>query len=479
MDNKYIKYFKFLFIFCIFIISIIYSFSFTKPDIILDKDTIDVKVFSNYDGINYKAYLYDKDITDKINISGSVDTSKVGTYDITYSYDSFLNSASKVLKVNVIDDVKPVISLDGDLKVKMCPHAEYKEIGYHANDNYDGDITSKVTSNISDNKVTYSVSDSSGNSTSTERILNRIDDQIPSIVLKGDSVINVNLNSTYSDEGAVAEDDCDGDISSKISVSNNVDTSKVGSYEVTYSVSDESNNTTSITRTVNVVDSSVNTSNNTDTGKNESGVIYLTFDDGPGPYTNDILDILKKYDIKATFFVTGIGSDSVIKREYLEGHTIGLHTYTHKWDIYSSVDSYFNDLNEIQDRVYKITGEKSKYIRFPGGSSNTISKSYSIGIMSTLTKEVENRGYKYFDWNAEVGDADTCAKSSVTNKEACVLNNFKKSLYKNGTNVVLLHDIKSYTKNALEDMIKYALSNNYKFKKIDDNTKTMHHHVNN
>lgn len=476
MNNKYIKHFRFIFIICIFIISIIYSFSFTKPDIILDKDSIDVKVFSNYDGIKYKAYLYDKDITDKIKISGSVDTNKVGTYAITYSYNNLFNVGKKVLKVNVIDDVKPVITLDGDTTIKMCPHAEYKEIGYHANDNYDGDITDKVTSSILDDKVTYEVSDSSGNKTSSERILNRVDDSVPNIVLKGDSVVNINVNSNYTDEGAVALDDCDGDISDKISVESDVDTSKVGTYTVTYKISDESNNTNSVTRTVNVLDNCTDTNTN---NNNESGVIYLTFDDGPGIYTNDILDILKKYNIKATFFVTGLGSDSTIKREYLEGHTIGLHTYTHKWNIYSSVDSYFDDLNKIQDRVYKITGEKSKYIRFPGGSSNTISKNYSVGIMSTLTSEVEKRGYEYFDWNVEVGDADVCARSSVSDKEACVLNNFKKGLYKNGSNVVLLHDIKEYTKNSLENMIKYALSNNYKFKKIDDNTKTMHHHVNN
>ena len=209
------------------------------------------------------------------------------------------------------------------------------------------------------------------------------------------------------------------------------------------------------------------------------GVIYLTFDDGPGAYTNQILDILAKYGIKATFFVTNNGSDDVILREYEEGHTVGLHSATHNYNIYNSVEAYFADLNKVQERVTRITGNRSKYIRFPGGSSNTVSRSHSKGIMSILTKKVEDDGYRYFDWNSLVEDAGTCAYKKTSEREACVFKYFKNTISYNKINVVLLHDIKSYTANSLENMIVYAKSQGYIFKPIDDNTPQIHQHVNN
>ena len=212
---------------------------------------------------------------------------------------------------------------------------------------------------------------------------------------------------------------------------------------------------------------------------NTKGVIYLTFDDGPGAYTNQILDILKKYDIKATFFVTNGGSDDDILREYNEGHTVGLHTATHNYDIYKSVDTYFEDLNKVQDRVTRITGTRAKYIRFPGGSSNTISRSRCKGIMTVLTGKVKEEGYRYYDWNSLVEDAGACTSRKVTDKNACVLKYFKDTISYNKINVVLLHDIKSYTANSLENMILYAKNQGYIFKAIDDNTPEIHQHINN
>ena len=189
--------------------------------------------------------------------------------------------------------------------------------------------------------------------------------------------------------------------------------------------------------------------------------------------------VLKKYDIKATFFVTNGGSDDDILREYNEGHTIGLHTASHNYDIYKSVDTYFEDLNKVQDRVTRITGTRAKYIRFPGGSSNTISRSRCKGIMTVLTSKVKEEGYRYYDWNSLVEDAGACASRKVTDKNACVLKYFKDTISYNKINVVLLHDIKSYTANSLENMILYAKNQGYIFKAIDDNTPEIHQHINN
>ena len=204
-------------------------------------------------------------------------------------------------------------------------------------------------------------------------------------------------------------------------------------------------------------------------------VIYLTFDDGPSNYTEDILNTLDKYDVKATFFVTCSGSlDKHAKKIIEKGHTIGLHTCTHRYNIiYSSEENYFNDLNSISNKVEELTGYKSKYIRFPGGSSNTISR-FNKGIMTRLTQKVTEDGYKYYDWNIDSGDAAGADKEGVYNNVISALKNHNYS-----TNMVLMHDIKVSTKDALDSIIKDALDMGYTFSNINDYTNEVHHRINN
>ena len=118
------------------------------------------------------------------------------------------------------------------------------------------------------------------------------------------------------------------------------------------------------------------------------------------------------------------------------------------------------------------TGSKVNCLRFPGGSSNTVSRKYNKGIMTTLTQEVTNRGYRYYDWNISSGDAGGTTKSSG------VYNNVVKNL-KGGVYNILFHDSKSYTVNAIEDIIKYGLANGYTFLPITSSSPTFHHGVNN
>ena len=205
------------------------------------------------------------------------------------------------------------------------------------------------------------------------------------------------------------------------------------------------------------------------------GTIYLTFDDGPGEYTAKLLDILKKYNVKATFFVTGYGDDAIIQREHDEGHTVALHTFSHKYNIvYSSVENYFNDLSQIADRVKRITGEDSKIIRFPGGSSNTVSAKYDgpIRIMSVLSQEVLARGYVYFDWNVDSNDAGNI------NSADTVYENVVTRL-REGANVVLQHDIKGFSVDAVERIIEYGLANGYDFKALSMDSPAIRHGINN
>ena len=210
--------------------------------------------------------------------------------------------------------------------------------------------------------------------------------------------------------------------------------------------------------------------------KRTGNTLYLTFDDGPGAHTARLLDILKNYNVKATFFVTGYNNNynDLLKREKEEGHTIGLHSYSHNYSlIYTSIDAYMEDLLSIQNKVKECTGEESKIIRFPGGSSNTISRKYRTHIMSDLTSKVESLGFRYFDWTIVSGDAGDTKDSNK------IVSNVTGGITEDGLNVVLMHDIKPYTVDAIERIITFGLSNGYTFAPLTMDSPVVHQKVNN
>ena len=231
----------------------------------------------------------------------------------------------------------------------------------------------------------------------------------------------------------------------------------------------------SLEKIINKKEEEIKKENQNYTKKVTGKVIYLTFDDGPSIYTEDILNTLDKYNVKATFFVTCSGSlDKYAKKIIEKGHTLGLHTCTHRYNIvYSSEENYFNDLNSISAKLEELTGYKSKYIRFPGGSSNTISR-FNKGIMTRLTQKVTEDVYKYYDWNIDSEDAAGADKEGVYNNVISALKNHNYS-----TNMVLMHDIKVSTKDALDSIIKDALDMGYTFSNINDYTNEVHHRINN
>ena len=446
-------------------------FLFLPPEFKLTKgDTIELKYGEKYKDPGYKVTKFGKDYTKDIKIKNKINSKKLGTYKIIYEVKINGITFKKVRKVKLIDDEKPIITLTGNENISICPNAEYKEEGYKATDNYDSDITKNVKITTKDGIISYSVKDSSGNTAEITRTITKEDKIAPTITLKGNKTITLYLGNTWKEPGYTATDNCDNDITNNVVKSGTVNPNKLGTYKITYTVKDMAGNQAVVERTVKVISKPVN--NNSGSNK---GVIYLTFDDGPKQgTTNVILDILKEENVPATFFVTNSGPDSLIKREYDEGHTVGLHTASHNYaTVYKSVDSYYNDLLQVQNRVKRITGYESKIIRFPGGSSNTISKKYSKGIMTILTKDVVNKGYHYFDWNISSGDAGETTSSSG------VYNYVVKSLSKNKSNVVLMHDIKPYTRDALRNIIRYGKNNGYTFAKITMSTPMVTHHVNN
>ena len=177
--------------------------------------------------------------------------------------------------------------------------------------------------------------------------------------------------------------------------------------------------------------------------------VYLTFDDGPSSSTDDILDVLKEYDVKATFFVCGKPDSrytDLYKRIVEEGHTLGMHSYSHKYNvIYESADSFKDDLDKLRRFLNETTGTWSKYYRFPGGSSNTVSKAD----MKELIQCLNDEDITFFDWNVAGGDATGGAtKATIYNNVVNNVPRFKHS-------IVLLHDSadKMSTVEALPEII--------------------------
>ena len=163
--------------------------------------------------------------------------------------------------------------------------------------------------------------------------------------------------------------------------------------------------------------------------------VYLTFDDGPSSNTDQILDILKEYDVKATFFVVGKTDERSVKayqRIVEEGHTLAMHSYSHKYDeIYESKEAFAKDLNSLQEYLYETTGVWPRIYRFPGGSSNTVSKVD----MQELIEYLTDIGITYFDWNVASGDAVSRTLPADT-----IVDNCLSGIEKQKESVILMHD---------------------------------------
>lgn len=361
-----------------------------------DNKTIEVLVGNNdYEKPKVTCMFFNKKVSKKeLKIIKDIDVNKLGKQEVEYECKKSFFKKNIVIKYNVVDKENPILEIDSDENISIYVGDDYKEPTVKATDNYDGDITDKIEKN------------------------------------------------------------------------GEIDNQKAGTYEINYSVKDSSDNESTKKITIEVKNKPVQTKSNnvtyyssSNTSCGEAGVIYLTFDDGPNDiYTPVILDVLKKYGVKATFFVTSGGSDNLIKREYDEGHEVGIHTSTHKYNIvYSSDEAFWNDMNVVKERIERITGVSPKLMRFPGGSSNTVSRHYSVGIMGRLSKQIEEKGYGYFDWNISSGDAGGTTDPNVE------YNNVVNALSKSRGNVILMHDIKYHTSQAIDSIVKYGIDNGYRF----------------
>lgn len=450
------------------ILIIALQYAFEKPQISGD---IKINVGSQIDDSNLKIMYHNKNIFNSVIGISQIDTNIIGEYyfniDVPYGKN---RKITKRIKVIVTDTEAPIIALDYKNGDKVSYTKDLTVEGYTITDNYDKDIESKAKVSIKQKNekivvVSYYVQDSSGNIAQESVELEIIDDVKPDLVLNGDANVTIDLHGKYEELGAIAKDEKDGDLTEKIKIDGIVDTNIVGEYVIKYTVSDSSGNSTQITRIINVVDS--------------KGMIFLTFDDGPSAnITPKILDILKRKGVKATFFIVNYNDNTeyLVKRIVSEGHSIGIHGYSHDYSkIYVSEDVFMENIETLKNKIKNTTGVNTKLMRFPGGSSNTVSKKYCQGIMTNLTKRVNNEGYRYYDWNVSSEDAGGAYTSTA------VYNNVVNYLSKERINVVLMHDAtdKVWTLNALENIIDYGLSHGYKFSNITEDTPLVHHRINN
>jgi peptidoglycan/xylan/chitin deacetylase (PgdA/CDA1 family) len=471
-----------------------------------------------------------------VTITGEVDHTKLGVYEVVYQavYEEW--SSTVVRKVHVVDTTAPVIELVHNPDQFTVPGKEYVEEGFTATDNYDGDLTAQVVRSSDGKEVTYTVTDSSGNTATVKRTIVYKDPEGPKLTLKGNINMDVILGTAYTEPGWTAVDNVDGDVSAQVKVTGSVDANKAGTYVLAYTVTDSWGNVTTEKRTVTVakmtdktapvitlkgdatvmipvggtftdpgytandnVDGNVTskvkvtgtvnpakqgtyaiTYTVTDAAGNKTvvyrkvyvgnqpvppngKVIYLTFDDGPSQYTERLLKVLAKYNVKATFFVSAQfpGYLHLLDDIVNDGHQIALHTATHNYSqIYKDADAYFADLEKIQQIVYDRTGVNTMLMRFPGGSNNTVGKIS----MYTLTKMVKQKGFVYFDWNVDSRDAGGAGSA------AAVYNNVVNGCRNNKNSIVLMHDIKKYTVDAIEDILKWGIANGYTFATLSESS---------
>lgn len=398
--------------------------------------------------------------------SGEVDTSVPGEYEIKYSVRYRLKDYSVTRRV-IVENSGPRIQLKHDESYKPSWMEGYQEEGYTATDAVDGDITDRVERRVEGDKIVYTVTNSAGEKASVER-KDIYSTGCPTLSLLGDEQMQVNASSAFADPGVSAVDAQGNDLSGSVTVEGGVCAYKPGEYDVSYALTNAVGDSIRVSRHVTVLPAEL-----PETITPEERTIYLTFDDGPGPYTDQLLDVLAEYNVKATFFVTCREPDheDAIGRAFNEGHSIGVHTASHNYyAIYSSEEAFFEDFDAAQEMIYRQTGQYTELSRFPGGSSNTVSN-FNSGIMTRLTQAVTDMGCKYFDWNVSSGDAGGTTDTDT------VYQNIINGCSTHKTSIVLQHDIKDYSVAAVEKVIIWGLENGYTFRPLELTSPGSHHAI--
>lgn len=463
---------KKVFFYCLLVgLFFIFLFLYNQPRIAFVSQSIHLSL---YEEVKPKDYIKSLRHIDKenIDITHNVDNKTVGKYKIKYMYKKHAFS----LDVYVDDTLPPHIELQNK---KILINTLLHPMSLVSKIKDDSTVSVRFKEDyVFDEAKTYRVTiiaqDSYKNVTekSTYVLVEEKDNEAPVISNIGKMTILMDDEIDLKKDVKVTDD---FDLYPSMFIDDSsLNIHKIGEYSVFYHIEDQSGNKSVHKRIVEVLsryDDRPAISDNVKT-------CYLTFDDGPSQNTPLILDILRNYGIKATFFVSGTSPKdfAYIKEAHNDGHAIGLHCYNHDYEyVYKSLKNYVKDLNKIKEEAYKQTGVYSSIVRFPGGSSNLVSKKYNKGIMKRLTKKVIDLGYQYFDWTSINGDGENIKTVSGLKKKAIEEIKGKEDI------MFLMHDSASCinTVKALPDILDYLIKEGYTFEIVNEYTPTFHHTVKN
>ena len=391
------------------------------------------------------------------------------------------------------------ITLNGDSKIELEYGTTYEEEG--ANGFFlNTPLTVKITGTIDPNQLGdqilyYQVKNQLGIIRKKKRIVTVVDKAAPVITFSGGDTITLRIGDTFHEPGYQIVDNYDGDITSKVKVTSSIDLNQTGTYEITYEGSDSSGNKVEKKRKIivedkeftyqssyNDIDNKINawwTGNKKNGIRPETGagatqedlkkydayyigndekVIYLTFDEGtPQTYLKEIVDVLNKNDVKATFFLCNnyIKSDPELMKNLVEhGHSVGNHTHNHEtmanYANEENFDTYLQEIKDVEDTFLEITGHPlDKVYREPRGEW-----SYrSLQIMKDL-------GYRSYFWSAAYNDF-----SGDLSKEEALS---KLLAQKHNGAIYLIHPTNKGNYEAMDDFIKTLKEEGYTFGLVKD-----------
>lgn len=385
---------------------------------LIGKQTIQIEVNTPYHEMGVKALSGFKDVSSLVQINNPVVTDKLGEYRVEYSYQQAI--IERVVKV--IDTTSPSVTLNGLSNQVVFQDEPYQELGVRASDNSKQEPKIEIKGKVDTNKlgqysIEYRVSDSSDNQNSVTRLVEVVENPLNrKIIYAHDELDNTELNWWFhkaSDHQRKAA---------------SLDESILEQYQAYYLGPDEK-------------------------------VIYLTFDEGGNDvtYIKEIANVLNNNDIQATFFLTRnyIANEADFMLELVKhGHEIGNHSVNHyKMNEYASasgIDTFVKEIMRTEKTIYEVTGmTPPKIFRFPSGT-------YSIRALAL----VHLLGYRTFFWSHAYYDYDQDVSSQMA------FNNMITHLHPGA--IYLLHPSNKGNYEAMEDFIKEAVHQGYRFDKVSN-----------
>lgn len=237
------------------VLTVIFAMPKERFELTLEgNESVELELLEEYNEPGYTAKSCKrekcKDLTSEVEVENNISSGITGKYEVTYHLKTKKEEIIKKREVLIIDNVPPIIELIGEKEIIICPNKTYKEEGFKASDNYDGDLTPKVEITNDGDLINYTVIDESGNKSVLTRKITKSDTNKPVIELKGEATISIYVGGKYTEKGYSATDNCDGDLTKKVKVENSVNNKKAGTYKISYTVTDSSGNKDIATRTV-------------------------------------------------------------------------------------------------------------------------------------------------------------------------------------------------------------------------------------